>query len=96
MFYPSGASKAKANSPQIKLAGMDTIEFHPTDNLRMNTAEHNCQSGRQYWMLPYATERARFATPENAMSETAAFPSDGSDTFPYSSGMSILDLIGEP
>jgi len=52
MFYPSGASKAKANSPQIKLAGMDTIEFHPTDNLRMTTAEHNCQSGRQYWMLP--------------------------------------------
>ena len=52
MFYPSGASKAKANSPQIKLAGMDTIEFHPTDNLRRTTAEHNCQSGRQYWMLP--------------------------------------------
>jgi hypothetical protein len=47
MFYPSGASKAKANSPQIKLAGMDTIEFHPTDNLHMTTAEHNCQSGRQ-------------------------------------------------
>jgi hypothetical protein len=51
MFYPSRASKPKANSPQIKLDGRDTTEFHPTDHLRMTTAEHNCQSGRQYWVL---------------------------------------------
>ena len=52
MFYPSGASKAKANSPQMKLAGMDIIEFHPTDNLRMTTAEHSYQSGLKHSMLP--------------------------------------------